>query len=313
MVGAGGIGGFVGARLAEAGETVGFVARGAHLAAMRQAGLRVESPVGNLHLPTVMATDDPSEIGPVDLVLFTVKLGDTATAAAALEPLLGEKTRIVTLQNGIDSRDMISRHVAAERIAAGCIYLSAAIKTPGVIGSPGGTGRIIVDSLGGDGAVAAFVAACNRTSGLEASATDAVSAALWEKLIALAAFSGITCLTRSPIGAVLKHPETVGFLKLMVAENVAVAAAEGEGSPPETPERLLRFFGNLAYETKSSMLIDLEAGKPLEVGWLAGRIVALGGAHAIATPGNAAVLAALAPHAKGNPVDVRPDAARGDA
>jgi 2-dehydropantoate 2-reductase len=300
-MGAGGVGGYVGGRLAQAGETVGFIARGAHLAALRGEGLRIESPLGGLHLAPVEATDDPAAIGRVDVVLFTVKLGDTAAAAARLAPLLGERTRVVTLQNGIDSREMLARHVAAERIVAGCIYISAAISAPGVISSPGGGRRIIVDGLGGDGVVAAFVAACNRTIALEASATDEISSAVWEKFVRLVAFSGITCLTRRPIGAVLEHPETLGFLRQLLEENVAVAAAVGVPFPPDMPEHVLGFYRGLPYETKSSMLHDLDAGKPLEVDWLAGRIVELGRAQGVSTPANAAVMAALAPHARGGP------------
>ena len=299
VMGAGGMGGYVGGRLAQVGETVHFVARGAHLAALRQTGLRIESPFGDAHLAPIHATDDPEEIGPVDLVLFTVKLNDTAAAAERLAPMIGDGTRIVTLQNGIDSRALIARHVPAVRIAAGCIYVSAAIGRPGTIRSPGGARRMTVDGLAGDPAIAALVAACNRAPGLEASATDAIASALWEKFVALAAFSGVTCLARQPIGAVLAHRETRDFLAQLLGENVAVAAAAGEAFPAGTPERILGFFRGLPHATKSSMLLDLEAGKPLELAWLAGRIVDLGKEHGVPTPANSAVVAALAPHARG--------------
>ena len=299
VMGAGGMGGYVGGRLAQVGETVHFIARGAHLAALRQTGLRIESPFGDAHLSPIHATDDPGEIGQVDLVLFTVKLNDTAAAAERLAPMIGDGTRIVTLQNGIDSRAMIARHVPAERIAAGCIYVSAAIGPPGTIRSPGGAQRMTVDGLAGDPAIAGLVAACNRAPGLEASATDAIASALWEKFVALAAFSGATCLARQPIGTVLEHRATLEFLTRLLEENVAVARAAGMAFPAGTPERILGYFRGLAPATKSSMLIDLDAGKPLEVAWLAGRIVDLGHQQGVPTPANSAVVAALAPHARG--------------
>jgi 2-dehydropantoate 2-reductase len=136
VMGAGGVGGYIGGRLAETGESVHFVARGAHLEALRARGLTIESPSGDATLANVEASEDPAAIGPVDLVLFAVKLGGTDAAARALAPLIGAQTRIVTLQNGIDSKAMIARHVEERRIAAGSIYISAAIREPGVIHSP---------------------------------------------------------------------------------------------------------------------------------------------------------------------------------
>ena len=160
VVGAGGIGGYVGGRLAEAGESVHLVARGRHLEALRRNGLRIECPLGDVTLPGIEATDDPAEIGPVDVVVFAVKLGGTDAAARSLAPLIGGHTRIVTLQNGIDSKEMIARHVDETQIAAGCTYLSAHIREPGVIHAPGGAHGLIIDELSGDPAIAAFVRSC---------------------------------------------------------------------------------------------------------------------------------------------------------
>ena len=158
---------------------------------------------------------------------------------------------------------------------------------------------MIVDGLRGDPAITDFVAACNRAPGLEACTTDAIAPAIWEKFVALAAFSGATCLARQPIGVVLEQRETLDLLRNLLDENVAVAHATGNALPAETAERLLLFFRGLPYGTKSSMLIDLEAGKPLELPWLAGRIGELGEAHGVPTPANGAVVAALAPHVAG--------------
>ena len=273
VMGAGGIGGYVGARLAEAGETVHFIARGAHLEALRRNGLRLECPLGDVTLAGVDATDDPAAIGPVDLVLVAVKLGATDAAARALAPLIGRDTRVVTLQNGIDARDMIARHVEARRIAAGCTYLSASIREPGVIHAPGGPHRMIVDGLAGDPVIAAFVASCRRAIGLDAAATDDIAHVLWDKFVTLVAFSGATCLARSPIGAVFEHP---GDARLP-ASHRGGEPRRGEGRRPELRRRQGGEASSLlprpAYGTKSSMLIDLEAGKPLEMPWLQGRVL----------------------------------------
>jgi 2-dehydropantoate 2-reductase len=301
VVGSGGIGGYVGIRLAQAGEVVAFVARGAHLAAMRRDGFRLECPLGDVTLADVEAGDDPAAIGPVDLVLFAVKLGATDAAAGALAPLIGETTRIVTLQNGIDAKDLIARHVEERRIAAGCTYLSASIGAPGVIHAPGGAHAMTIDGLSGDPVVARFVAACRRAIGLEAAVTDNIRHVLWDKFVRLVAFSGATCLARAPIGVVLGHPETSAFLHSIIAENLAVAERAGQAFAPDKAESSVAFFRSLHPATKSSMLIDLEAGKPLEMPWLQGRVLELGRAHGLPTPSVSAVVAALAPHVGGRP------------
>src|SRR6476646_4671021 len=192
IMGSGGVGAYVGGRLQAAGEDVAFIARGPHLAALQNDGLRIESPVYPLYLDRVTATEDPSDIGPVDLIVFAVKLGDTEAAARALGSLIGPQTRILTLQNGIDSVDMITRHVGGARVRGGVIYVSAVIDRPGVIRSPGGLHLIVADAASGDPVIAAFCAACDRAAGLDAKATDTVDVAIWEKFITLAALSGAT-------------------------------------------------------------------------------------------------------------------------
>ncbi len=299
VVGAGGIGGYVGGRLAQAGERVHLVARGRHLDALRRSGLRIECPLGDVTLPGIAATEDPAEIGPVDVVVFTVKLSGTDAAARMLAPLIGEHTRIVTLQNGIDSKAMIALHVDEDRIAAGCTYLSAHVRDPGVIHAPGGAHGLIVDELSGDATIAAFVRACRAATGLEAKSTADVEHVLWEKFVTLVAFSGVTCLTRRPIGVVFEHPESVAFLRRLVAENLSVAAAAGHDFAADRAEFLLRFFQGLPGATRSSMLVDLEAGRPLEMPWLSGRVLELSRSFGREAPATAAVVAALAPHVDG--------------
>lgn len=299
VVGAGGIGGYVGGRLAEAGETVCLIARGPHLEALRRKGLRIECPLGDVTLPEIEATDDPAEIGPVDVVLFTVKLGGTDVAAGSLAPLISGQTRIVTLQNGIDSKTMIARHVDLSQIAAGCTYLSAHIREPGVIHAPGGAHGLKIDGLEGDPVISAFVQSCLRATGLEASTTANIDNVVWDKFVTLVAFSGATCLTRSTIGVIFAHEELVAFLRLLVAENLSVAAAAGRSFAADRAEAIVEFFRSLPDATKSSMLVDLEAGRPLEMPWLSGRMLALARCFGCQTPATSAVVAALTPHVEG--------------
>lgn len=299
VMGAGGIGGYVGGRLAAAGEDVHLVARGRHLEALRHRGLRIESPHGDLALPDIHATPDPAEIGPVDLIVFTVKLGDSQEAAAMMAPMISPATRLLTLQNGIDSKDFLADYMARPRIAAGVIYVASYIKQPGVIINPGGLHRIVADTLGGDPVMADFFAGCERAVGLEAVAANPADHAVWQKFIGVVAFSGVTCITRLPIGAVYEHPEAVAFMGALLDENVAVAQARGMDFDGAESERMITLFGNQPYEQKSSMLVDLEGGRALELAWLSGRVCALGDELGVATPANRAVCAALAPYVSG--------------
>jgi len=301
VMGAGGIGGYVGGRLAEAGAELTFVARGAHLEALRTKGLTVESPEGRIHLPKIRAIDDPASAGPVDLVLFTVKLSDAEAAAAAITPLLGEATRVLTVQNGIDSKAILERHVGPGRVAAGIIYLAARIEKPGVVRHSGGPHLIMADGMDGDPAMAELFALSDGLIGLDIEPHPEPDAMLWGKFVDLVAFSGVTCLARSPIGRVRAHPETVEFMRALLRENVAVARAEGFDLPDDQVERRLAFHDALPDAAKSSMLMDLEAGKPLELPWLSARMCELGAGHGIDTPANRAVVAALAPFVDGRP------------
>ena len=301
VMGAGGIGGYVGGRLAAAGEEVHLIARGVHLAALRRDGLRIESPLGDLHLPAIHATDDPAAVGVADLVLFTVKLKDTDAAAAALAPMIGPGTRVVTLQNGIDSRAMIARHVPPGQVAAGVFYIGAHIKAPGVIHNAGGVHRIVVDARDGDETIVAFAAAGSRAVGLEVVPADDGERAVWRKFIMLVALSGVTSLMRRPIGAVLAHPDARDFFRQLIAEAIAVADAEGHVFAPDVVDEIVGLVGKQPYEQKSSMLVDLESGKPLELPWLSGRVHALGRTHGIPTPANTAVWVSLCTHVDGAP------------
>lgn len=301
VMGAGGIGGYVGGRLAEAGEDVSFIARGRHLAALKADGLAIESPHGNAVLPAIRAVAEASEIGPVDVVLFTVKLTDAAAAARSIVPLIAAHTRIVTLQNGVDSREIIGHAVDPAHVAAGIIYLAAYIKAPGIIYNPGGVHRMVIDRMGGDPVMAAFFAACDRAVALDAVPTDDAERTLWEKFIVLTAFSGASAIARVPVGAIYEHPATLDFMRQLMREALAVAQARGLAFDDGYADHMIALFRNQPYGQKASMLVDLEAGKPLELPWLSGRVAALGERFGIPTPASSAVLAALAPYVDGPP------------
>jgi 2-dehydropantoate 2-reductase len=302
IMGSGGVGAYVGARLQAAGQQVSFIARGAHLHALQQQGLHIEMPQHPLHLPTVHATDDPAQVGPVDLIVFAVKLWDTEIAARALVPMVGPHTRILTLQNGIDSVELIQRHVGSAEVLGGVIYVSAVIDRPGVIKSPGGMNRIVMDSAQGDPVAAEFAAACAGATALQADLAADVGAVIWEKFVALASLSGATSLLRARMGAIVSHPEALAFLTQLVHEVVAVAQACGQPLRPELQQELIEKFQVLPPSFRSSMAEDLERGKPLELPWLSGRVHALGLQHAVRTPAHTAVYRGLVLYAAGQAV-----------
>jgi len=306
IMGSGGVGAYVGARLQAAGEDVTFIARGAHLKALQQQGLRIECPADPLYLETVRATDDTGSVGTVDLILFTVKLWDTEAAAGALGPMIGPQTRIVTLQNGIDSVELISSQVGNDNVRGGVIYLSAVIDRPGVIRSPGGFHRIAVDAAQADPVIAEFCAACNRATALEAAATDAIDTVIWEKFIALSAFSGSTSLLRANVGQILGHPETKLFQRQLIEEGVAVGRAAGKVSRDDLADDVMGKLALMPASFRASMSEDLERGKPLELRWLSGRVHGLGLQHGVPTPAHSAVYRALVLYENGQPGHLQP-------
>jgi 2-dehydropantoate 2-reductase len=292
IMGSGGIGGYVGARLAEAGEAVSFIARGAHLQAMRARGLRVTSSFGDIDLSRIAATDTPAEIGPVDVVIFTVKTYDSEKAAKAILPLVGSNTHIVSLQNGIDSLETIARFVPREQIVAGATYLSGYIESPGHIVHMGATTDIVMGGAG-EIAVEGLRAACERVRGIIVRPVQDIDAVLWEKFVILSAFSGGTSLMRSGVGAILSDSEAYKFISQLGDEGMAVAAAAGHPLDGAFKERVIARWQILPSETRSSMANDLAQGKPLELEWLSGRMHRLGIELGVPTPGHTAVYRAL--------------------
>src|SRR5215475_14332049 len=245
VIGAGGVGGAFGAALAKSGQGVTFVARGAHLAAMRERGLKVLGPRGDVHLDPVQATDDPASIGPVDYVLFCVKLWDVESAGAAIRPLVGPNTAVIPLQNGIDASERLAPILGKDAVMGGVAQISATIAEPGVIRQTGVFMRLTFGELDGRPSQrgAALQSRC-EAAGFEAVNSNAVLTALWEKFVLLATNSSVVALARLPFGKLRDDPEVFALFEKGVAEVAAVGRASGVDLPADIETRMLRATRN---------------------------------------------------------------------
>ena len=299
VVGAGGVGGYFGGRLAAAGADVRFLARGAHLEALRSRGLTVHSFRGDFHLPRVTATDDPRAIGPVDVVLFTVKLYDAEAATALLPPLVGPDTAVIPLQNGVDGVDIVSRVVGREHTAGGTVYVAAVISEPGVI-RHSALDHLIFGELDGTRSprLQRLFDAC-KPAGFEVTLSDNIRIDIWTKFVRLSVFSGMTAVTRCAIGPIVADANLYAMLKTAVRETMAVARAKGIAVPDQVIDDVDRSYRGLPPHMKSSMLQDLERGRRLELPWLSGAVVRIGREVGVPTPTHQFIATVLQPHVNG--------------
>jgi 2-dehydropantoate 2-reductase len=301
MMGSGGVGGFLGGRLANAGYDMSFIARGKHLAAMREHGLTIESePQGNIHVAKVRATDDPASIGPVDLVILSVKLWDTEAAAKQMRPLVGPHTAVLSLQNGVIKDDILRREFGGEAVMGGVCYVAATIARPGVIRQTGTMQRVVIGEYDGrrskrtEDLHVALVKA-----GVTAELSDDVRKSIWEKYVFLASLAAATASMRSTLGPIRKNPRTRAFLLDLMREAVAVGRAHGVALTADYAEGRLAFADSLPETMTTSMHHDLEKGNRLELDWLSGDVVRLGTEKGVPTPCHRAVCDILALHAAG--------------
>lgn len=294
---AGAVGGYFGARMAAAGHDVTFIARGAHRDAIRANGLIVESTLGNLHLKDAKTTDDPGDVGPVDIVLFAVKLWDTEAAAAQARPLIGPNTRLITFQNGVDSVERIVPILGADHIVGGSAYIATVIGRPGVVVHTSPFAKLRCGRIdgGADGALEAFSDAATK-AGIDIETTREMNRVRWEKFTFLVALSGITASTREGMGVAMSDPDIKAMFRKMMAEVVAVARASGVNLTDGFLEEQFKFAEGVPPGMKASMAHDLERGNRLELDWLSGKVVELGRKFAIPVPANEAVYAILKPH-----------------
>lgn len=300
FMGSGGVGGLIGARLAQAGCDVSFIARGAHLAAMREHGLTLESPVGNVHLPKVRATDDPATLGPVDLVIFSVKLWDTEPAARQILPLIGRETGVISLQNGVKKDDILRPIVGEKALMGGVAYMATTIARPGVIQHTGTMQRVVFGEYDGRRSkrAEALLEALRKT-GIDTTLSDDIRRTIWEKFVFLTGMAAVTATIRLPMGPILGHPLTRQFYLDAMREVATVGRAHGVRLPENFAEERLTFTDTLPGTMTASMHHDLERGNPLEVEWLSGSVVELGAAVGVPTPIHRVVRDVLILHAQG--------------
>jgi 2-dehydropantoate 2-reductase len=303
VMAAGAVGGYFGARMAAAGHDVFFIARGANLEAIKKNGLSIESVHGNVHLAQPNVTDDPAKVGPVDAVFFAVKLWDTEKAAEQMKPLLGPNTRVITLQNGVDSYERLAPIIGAERAIPGITYVVSVIDRPGVIKQTSKFQTIICGTIDGtpDAPLKAFVDAA-KAAAINITLSDNIARDRWQKFIFLSATSGATAITRMPMGPILADPDTRAFFHSIMQETLAVGRAKGvDVDPGYADERMTFADANSPPTMKASMANDLDRGNRLELDWLAGQVSRLGKELKVPTPVNDAIYAALKLHRSGTP------------
>ncbi len=302
VVGAGGVGGGYGAALAQAGADVTFIARGAHLAALRQDGLRVESVRGNAHLKPVQATERPAEVGPVDYVLFCVKLWDVESAGLAIKPMIGSDTAVITLQNGVDAHERLIPILGARAVMPGVANISATIAGPGLIRQTGTVMRMVFGEPDGSRSprAAAFAEMCGK-AGIDGVLSEAILTDLWIKFVLLASNAGVMALTRLPVGKLRDDADINTMFRAAYEEVAAVGRALSVTLPTDIVERTLTFNRNAPPQLMASMAVDLLRGNRIELPWLSGKVVELGRKHNVPTPTHALMYAALKPYIMGSP------------
>src|SRR5205807_2323887 len=259
VVGAGGVGGGYGAALAKAGADVSFIARGAHLAAMKSTGLKVLSPRGDTHLVPTQATDNPADIGKVDFVLFCVKLWDIESAGERVRPLIGPETAIITLQNGIDAHERLIPILGDRAVMPGVAHVSASITAPGVITQVGAFMRMVFGELDGKRSQRgeAFLALCQQ-AGIEGTFSETVLTDLWMKFILLASNAGMMSLARQPIGNLRDDPDMRPIFLAAYQEAAAVGRAKGIALPADAVDRIAEATKHFPPGMKASMAPDLD-------------------------------------------------------
>jgi 2-dehydropantoate 2-reductase len=295
MMGSGGVGGYYGARLQQAGHEVAFVARGAHAEAMRKNGLRIRSELGDAHL-TVRVLEDPAQAGAADLAVIAVKLWDTEDTARAVARV--PQAAVVSLQNGVDKDEVLVSVLGRDRVLGGVTHIAAVIAEPGVIAQTGKLQRVTLGELDGSRTPRLQAAAdAFRSAGVETVVSDDIRRVTWEKFVFLSALSGLTALTRKPIGEVRANPATRSLLLEALREAVAVARAEGAGLDDAFAQKQLETIDSLPAGMLSSMAQDLLRGRRLELPWLSGAVVRRAEKHGLRVPAHQAIQAALILHA----------------
>jgi 2-dehydropantoate 2-reductase len=302
VMGPGGVGGYFGARLAAAGNDVTFVARGAHLEAMRRNGLRLDSEIGALDLNPVKVVADAREIAAADAIIFAVKMRDTESAAQSLKPVVAKGAAVFTFQNGVESAERVGRIVGVSNVVPGVARIGSHISAPGVIKQIGTFCRLEFGERDGkpSARTAALLEACRR-AGFDAVIQKNIEREVWMKFAMLAPLSGMTALTRGPIGPVRANPQSRALLEAAVKETVAVGVALETGLTRADEGDLLKLIDGFPEGLMASMAHDLLAGKPIELDGLSGAVARLGKQSGVPTPTHTFIVQALAPFTNGKP------------
>ena len=291
MMGAGGVGGYFGGRMAAGGIDVTFIARGGHLEAIRTKGLKIDSrDLRNVHIDPANATDDPADVGIVDYVIVGVKLWDTEEVARAILPMVGPNTTVLSLQNGVECDEKLANVVGKERLIGGAAFIASSIGEPGIIKHIGKMQRVVLgEYAGGSSPRVCVLIEAMLAGGINAEISDDIERTIWEKFVFLVGLSATTTSFRATLGPVREAPHSRSVLLNVMRETVAVGRAKGiELSKDYADERLV-FADGLPVDMTSSMHHDLEAGNPLELEWLSGAVVRFGRALGIKTPVNQSI------------------------
>ena len=300
VIGAGGVGGYFGGRLATAGHEVSMVARGPHLAALSEQGLRVRSVKGDFSFDVPVA-EDASAFGPCDVVLFCVKAFDTESAAGGLAPVMGPDTAVVSLQNGVDNEDQLAAALGAEHVVGGAAFIFSTITEPGVVTHTGGPARIVFgerDNRRSD-RVERLLAAC-REAGIGADIAPDIGAVLWTKFAFICATAGMTASVRLALGDIRETPPAWAMFRDIITEVVQLAGLEGVALAEDVVEQQIHFATGLAADSYSSLYHDLTTGRRMELDALHGSVVRRAERLGLDVPACRAVHAILAPWARRN-------------
>jgi 2-dehydropantoate 2-reductase len=296
IMGTGGVGGYYGGLLAQQGNEVTFIARGAHLYALRHEGLKVRSVHGDFSLSPVNATDDPANVGPVDLILVTVKTYNTDDSAQAILPAIGEQTVVMSLQNGIDAAERIGRVVGMEHLVGGATWLSSAVEAPGFIRQISQFRRIVFGELGGGTSERIqSIQKVLESTDITVESSANIQKVLWTKFVFISAVSSFGSLTRLPMGDYRAVPETRALLSSIMQEVTALAHAHGVLLDPDVVQKSLDFIDNSGPHIKPSMQLDVESGHRTELESMVGVIGRKGRELGIPTPVADFVYASLLP------------------
>lgn len=300
VMGAGGIGSYLAALLAKSGNDVSVICRGKHLEAIRGHGLRVDKGEQSFTAPDLLATDDPGQVGVVDVVIVGVKLYDLARASVQMAPMIGPDTMVVPIQNGVTAHATIDAELGSGHATGGTVFLSASLAAPGVVASRGKVDRLVFGEIDGTASprAVAFQQAC-LAAGIDAVLSPDIRRDMWEKFIVIAATSAVCCLARQSVGTVCADAPLNALLMQGMREAMAVAAALGIDVASDIDQKGLAFNRTVTFDTRVSMLEDIEHGKPTELDWLSGHLVREAERLGVAVPLHAVAHACLAPFSAG--------------